>query len=169
MNLLHGKHEGITEKILHQDNSHYLQYLRFTIDNEVYAVDVINVREIINYIEPTEVPNAGPYVKGVISLRGTIIPVIAFSRYHNPPYSDSHPQHGKKKNIIIIGHKNLAAGLPVDRVREVIYVTEDKFSPVPQFVEKEKVEFYKGIIEYKDLFIMALKTETLLAYLKNKN
>lgn len=158
MNLLHEKHERITEKILHQeDNSHYVQYLRFTINNEVYAVDVKNVREIINYIEPTEVPNASPYVKGVISLRGSIIPVINFSLCHN------------KKNIIIIGYKNYTAGLPVDKVREVIYVAEDKFSPVPQFVEKEKVEFYKGIIEYKDLFIMVLKTETLLAYLKNKS
>ena len=76
--------------------------------------------------------------------------------------------HFNKKNIIIIGYKNYTAGLPVDKVREVIYVAEDKFSPVPQFVEKGKVEFYKGIIEYKDLFIMVLKTETLLAYLKNK-
>lgn len=168
MKLLHENHEGITEKILHQeDSSHYVQYLRFTINNEVYAVEVINVREIINYIEPTEVPNAGPFVKGVISLRGVIIPVIAFSRCHNFPYSDS--LHLIKKNIIIIGHKNHSAGLPVDKVREVIYVAKDKFSPVPQFVEKEKVEFYKGIIEYKEIFMMVLKTETLLDYLKNKS
>lgn len=167
MNLLQSKHESITEKIIHQeDNSRYVRYLKFSINNEVYAVEVINVREIINYIAPTEVPNAGPYVQGVISLRGSIIPVINFSRCHNSPYSDSHTC--RKKNIIIISQNNQAAGLPVDRVREVIHVSIDKSSPVPQFVEKEKVEFYKGIIEYRDIFIMVLKTETLLAYLKNK-
>ncbi|MDD5434656.1 MAG: chemotaxis protein CheW, partial [Nitrospira sp.] len=73
-----------------------------------------------------------------------------------------------KKNIIILRYNSLVAGLPVSRVRDVIYVNEDKFSAVPLFVGKEKMEFFKGIIEYRDKFIMVIKTETLLGNLKNK-
>lgn len=165
MNLIHKNIEVKMGKGSYQDKySLYSQYLRFIYDNEVYAVEVLKIKEIINNVQVTEVPNTNNYVEGVISVRGIILPVINFRRCLNFP--DAGLEY--RKNIIIIGYNGVFAGLPVDRVSEVIHIHEDKFSPVPQFVEKEKVEFFKGIIEHRDKFIMVLKVETLLNHLKNK-
>lgn len=165
MNLLQREIEGIAGKRIHlEEDGNLKKYLMLYIDMEGYAVELTSIKEIINYIEVIEVPNTSPFVEGVISLRGTIIPVINFRRLINSPEAD--PSY--KKNIIIIIYNGHLAGLPVDRVREVIYVNRDKFSPVPQFVEKEKAEFFKGIIEYRDKFVMVLKTEAILSNLRNK-
>ena len=166
MNMLQKRKEGMVEKIIHQeDDKHANKYLRFDIYNEVYALEVLKIKEIINYREVTEVPNTSPYVSGVISLRGAIIPIINCRRCLNSHEIGA----GHKKNIIILGYNGLIAGLPVSRVRDVIYINEDKFSTVPQFVGKEKMEYFKGIIEYRDKFIMVIKIEALLGNLKNKD
>lgn len=166
MNLLQREIEGITGKRTHlEEDGNLKKYLMLYIDKEGYTVELTCLKEIINYIDVTEVPNTSTCVAGVISLRGTIIPVINFSRLINSPEAVS----SYKKNIIIIRYNGHLAGLPVDSVSEVIYVNVDKFSPVPQFVEKEKVEFFKGIIEYRDKFVMVLKTEAILSNLRNKD
>ena len=165
MNMLQKKNEGMVEKIIHQeDDKHANKYLRFDVYNEVYALEVLKIKEIINYREVTEVPNTSPYVRGVISLRGAVIPIINCRRCLN----SNEIGEDNKKNIIILGYNGLVAGLPVSRVMDVIYINEDKFSAVPQFVGKEKMEFFKGIIEYRDKFIMVIKIEAWLGNLKNK-
>ena len=138
------------------------KYLVFQIDNEEYAVEVFKIKEIINDTEVTEIPNTSPYVKGVISRRGVIIPILDLRKYLG--FDDSQPQ--RKTRIIIIGHKQSMAGLPVDSVREVESVPSNKVTSVPQFMKKEKVEFLKGVIQYSDRFISLLKTTALLARLK---
>ena len=138
------------------------KYLVFQIDNEEYAVEVFKIKEIINDTEVTEIPNTSPYVKGVISRRGVIIPILDLRKFLG--LYDSQPQ--RKTRIIIIGHKQSMAGLPVDSVREVESVPSNKVTPVPQFMKKEKVEFLKGVIQYNDRFISLLKTTALLARLK---
>ncbi len=138
------------------------KYLVFQIDNEEYAVEVFNIKEIINNAKVTEIPNTSPYVKGVISRRGVIIPILDLRKYLG--FDDSQPR--RKIRIIIVGHKQSMAGLPVDSVREVESVSSDKVTPVPQFMKREKAEFLNGIIEQNDRFISVLKTAVLLERLK---
>jgi chemotaxis signal transduction protein len=75
-------------------------------------------------------------------------------------------QTQRNARIIIIGHKQFMAGLPVDSVREVESVPSDKVIPVPQFMKREKTEFLKEVIEQDDRFISVLKTTVLLDCLK---
>ena len=138
------------------------KYLVFQIDNEEYAVEVFKIKEIINDTEVTEIPNTSPYVKGVIWGGGVIIPILDLRKYLG--FDDSQPQ--RKTRIIIIGHKQSMAGLPVDSVREVESVPSNKVTPVPQFMKREKTEFIKGVIEQNDRFISVLKTTVLLERLK---
>src|SRR3970040_2547752 len=98
------------------------KYLVFQIDNEEYAVEVFKIKEIINDAEVTEIPNTSPYVKGVISRRGVIIPILDLRKYLG--FDDSQPR--RKIRIIIGGHKQSLAGLPVDSVREVESVPSNK-------------------------------------------
>ena len=141
------------------------KYLMFQLNNEEYAVEVAKIKEVINYSEAVEVPNASPYVKGVISRGGVVIPLLNLKKCFGFP--DTQPN--KKVRIIVIGHKQHIAGLPVDSIVEVKSLTSNKVSPVPQFMEKEKVEFLRGIIECDDRFIMVLKTSALLECLRYEN
>ena len=138
------------------------KYLIFQIDNEEYAVEVFKIKEIINDAEVTAIPNTSPYVKGVISRRGVIIPILDLRKYLG--FDDSQPR--RKTRIIVIGHKQSMAGLPVDSVREVESIPSDKITPVPQFMKREKTEFIKGVIEQNNRFISVLKTTVLLDRLK---
>lgn len=141
------------------------KYLVFLLNEEEYAVDVVKVKEIIPYTEVTEVPNTSPYVSGVISLRGVVIPVLDFKKCAG---ASSKPQIQKDRIIIVNYHKFLA-GIPVDFVKEVVNIFPENFRPDPQFMGKEKIEFLHGIIEYKDRFIMVLKISVLLNYLRHEN
>lgn len=141
------------------------KYLIFLLNEEEYAIEVIKVKEVIQYREVTEIPNTSPFVSGVISLRGIVIPILDFKRCAG----SSSKQQIKKDRIIIINYHKFLAGIPVDFVKEVVNISPENFRPVPQFMGKEKMEFLNGIIEYKDRFIMALKTSVLLNYLRHEN
>lgn len=141
------------------------KYLTFLLNEEEYAVEVIKVREVIHYTEITEVPNTSPYVAGVISLRGVIIPVLDFKKCTG----SSLKQESQKKRIIVVNYRKSLAGIPVDLVKEVINVFPEDFRPVPQLMDKEKLEFMDRVIEYKDRFIMVLKTPVLIDYLRYEN
>lgn len=147
---------NLTEKEDKED-----RYIMFKLDNEEYAVEVYQTKEVINYAEVTEVPNVSLYVKGVISLRGIVIPILDIKKCFGFP--DSQPT--RKARIIVINCKEQIAGLPVDSVEEVKNISAGTIIPVPQFMEREKTEFLKGIIEYNNRFIMILKTSVLLGRL----
>jgi purine-binding chemotaxis protein CheW len=141
------------------------RYLVFLLNEEEYAVEVVKVKEIIQYTEVTEVPNTSPYVSGVISLRGVVIPILDFKRC----VGSSLKQQIIKDRIIIINYHKFLAGIPVDFVKEVVNIFPENIRLDPQFMGKEKMEFLHGIIEYKDRFIMVLKTSVLLDYLRHEN
>lgn len=138
------------------------RYLIFKLDNEDYALEVHKIKEIIKYTKVTEVPNASCYVKGVISLRGVVVPVLDIKKCFGIP--DKEPT--KMTRIIVVNYKEQVAGLPVDSIDEVKNISSDTMVPLPKFGEREKLEFLKGIIEFKDKFILVLKTSVLLDRLK---
>ncbi|OBR63235.1 chemotaxis protein CheW [Paenibacillus oryzae] len=91
------------------------QYVQFGIGNESYAIKIAEVHEIITMQDITEIPNCQFYVKGVINLRGKIIPVISLRSLfslQDQPYS-------KATRIIVVHHQEEAVGLIVDRVHKV--------------------------------------------------
>lgn len=155
---------GMGEVNIDQDKG-VQKYLSFKLDGEEYAIEVFKIKEVIKYPEVAEVPNVTPYVKGIILLRGILVPVLDFEKCLG--FSDNQPI--QRTRIIIIRHKKCVAGLPVDSVKEVININGDKIKPVPRFMGKDKVEFLKGIIEYRDRFIMVLKTSALLEHMRNEN
>lgn len=138
------------------------KYLIFQISDEEFAIEVSKVKEVINYTQVTEIPNTSPYAKGVISRRGVIIPILDLRKCLG--FDDCQPC--RKARIIIIGHKQSMAGLPVDFVIETESVPSDKIIPVPQFMKSEKAEFLKEVIEHNNRFIGLLKTAVLLDRLK---
>ena len=107
-------------------------YLTFSVGDSEYAVGVANVREIIGLPSLTEIPDMPEYVKGVINLRGRIIPLIDMSlRFGN----ESTIEYGDRICVVIVEFGNLFAGLIVDTVNEVLRISENQLEVAPRFAQ----------------------------------
>jgi purine-binding chemotaxis protein CheW len=104
------------------------KYLTFSLGAEVYGIEIKFVTEIIGLQSITEVPDLPEYVRGIINLRGKIIPVIDVRlRFRKPPrdYND-------RTCIVVVDIRNVAVGLIVDTVAEVLTIAEQDIVPPPQ-------------------------------------
>lgn len=117
------------------------KYLTFIIDSEEYATEIKDIKEIISISAITKVPHTPSYLKGIINLRGDIIPVIDVRiRFlkENKEYDDL-------TCIIVYEFDDYTIGLIVDEVREVLYIDEKKVNPPPNAKLNFKNQFIKGI------------------------
>lgn len=109
------------------------KYLTFALDTEEYGLEILKVREIIGHMQITSVPSAPHYVKGVINLRGQVIPVIDMRLKFGMPAIDVTDQ----TCIIVVeitDQKNKTLmGIVVDNVSEVLDITEDQIEETPHF------------------------------------
>jgi purine-binding chemotaxis protein CheW len=139
------------------------QYLTFTLGAEVFAMDIRTVREIIQHANMTVVPLMPGFVRGVINLRGAVVPVIDLQLR----FGRDTTQVGKKTCIVIFdasteGEK-LELGLMVDAVSEVIEIATTSIEPAPQFGATISREFIKGMGKVDGEFIVILEPERALS------
>lgn len=117
------------------------KYLTFEIDNEKYGIDISHVIEIITICAITWVPETPDFLKGVINLRGSIIPVIdARLRFKKPE-----KEYDSLTCIIVIEYENYTVGVIVDTVNEVMYIPEESVSLPPNAKLKYQNKFIKSI------------------------
>jgi purine-binding chemotaxis protein CheW len=139
-----------------------MQYLTFSLGDEVFAMDIRTVREIIQHASLTVVPLMPDFVRGVINLRGAVVPVIDLqSRFGRPT-----AVVGKKSCIVILdasrdGEKT-ELGLLVDAVSEVIDIAPHDIEPPPQFGTTIAREFIRGMGKVDGAFIVILEPERAL-------
>jgi len=139
-----------------------LQYLTFTLGDEVFAMDIRSVREIIQHGAMTIVPLMPAFVRGVINLRGAVVPVIDLQSR----FGRNKAQLGKKTCVIIFdvgadGDK-VELGLLVDAVSEVIDISASQIEPPPQFGTTIQREFIRGLGKVEGEFIVILEPERAL-------
>lgn len=115
------------------------QYVQFGIAQERYAIRISEVHEIIRMQDITEIPNCQFYVKGVINLRGKIIPVICLRTLFSLPEEP----HSKATRIVVVHHMEESVGLIVDRVHKV--ATFSDIQPPPERVGGINGAYFTGI------------------------
>lgn len=130
------------------------KYLLFKLADQDYAMDVSMVKEVIHYTDLTEVPNTDSYIRGVLSLRGIVIPVLDFMEY----IGLSATIVTMNSRILIVHHDDLCIGILVDSVEGVFTITSDRLMPVPSFIGKENLRFFKAAIEYNNRFILLVES-----------
>lgn len=132
------------------------QYLTFVLDSEVYAVEIGRVREVLDMIRITHVPNMPSFMRGVINLRGGVVPVIDLrEKFRLAKVTDT-----VKTCIVILeiqldGAETLI-GAVADSVREVMRLDDLKLEPPPRMGNRLKTEFIKGMINRDNEFIIVL-------------
>ena len=139
-----------------------LQYLTFTLGDEVFAMDIRTVREIIQHGAMTAVPLMPNFVRGVINLRGAVVPVIDLQARFGRPQA----RVGKKTCIVIFdasreGEK-MELGLMVDAVSEVIEIPQALIEAPPQFGTTIQRDFIRGLGKVAGQFIVILEPERAL-------
>lgn len=138
------------------------QYLTFSLGDEFFAMDIRSVREIIQHATMTVVPMTPDFIRGVINLRGAVVPVIDLqSRFGRAQASV-----GKKTCVVIFdatqGGERTELGLLVDSVSEVVEIDSKDIEPPPQFGATIQRDFIRGMGKVKGEFIVILEPERAL-------
>lgn len=135
------ENEQLDMEITSEEDTTKDKYLTFEIDNEEYGVDISNVIEIITMSAITWVPETPDFLKGLINLRGSIIPVIdARLRFKKPE-----KEYDSLTCIIVIEYENYTVGVIVDTVNEVMHIPEESVSLPPNAKLKYQNKFIKSI------------------------
>jgi purine-binding chemotaxis protein CheW len=138
------------------------QYLTFMLVGEEYGVDILRVQEIKEWDTVTALPNTPPYVKGVINLRGTIVPIVDLRQrfgLENIPY-------GPTTVVIVLkvehDHGSRIMGLVVDAVSDVYNVGNEELKSPPQFGNSAYTNYIKGLATVNGKMLIVLDVDRLL-------
>jgi purine-binding chemotaxis protein CheW len=134
------------------------KYLTFALGHEEYGLEILGVREIIGLMEITAVPQVPDYVKGVINLRGKVIPVIDLRLKFGMPKHD----YTNETCIIVLNVNNSLMGIAVDRVCEVLDISQDNIEPAPSFGNKVHTDFITGMGKIGDKVKILLDIDKVL-------
>lgn len=135
------------------------RYLTFFLDEEQYGIHISNIKEIIALIKTTKIPKMPDYMKGVMNLRGNIIPVIDMRLKFD--LAEKEPE--MHTAIVIIQVKEINIGFIVDRVEEVLPISAEQISEPPKFGTKINTNFIKGMGQVNNNVIMLLDLDSLLS------
>ena len=138
------------------------KYLTFQLAKESYGIEILKVREIIGLIDITAVPQTAAYIRGVINLRGKIIPVLDLRR----KFGLEEAEFTKQTCIVTtqVPGKNgeVLVGLIVDAVHEVLLVNSTDIEPVPDLGEDMKLDFVKGLSKTKGRVTVLLDMDKVM-------
>jgi purine-binding chemotaxis protein CheW len=141
-----------------QDAEKSLQMVGFRLGNEEYGVEINKVREIILVGEITQVPETPPFVKGLINLRSTVIPIIdlklRFGLMEMPRTDET--------RIVVLNVAGKTIGIIVDAVNEVIRISVDQIAPPPPAVAGLDQEHLVGLAKLEDRLLILLDIENIL-------
>ena len=135
------------------------KFLTFSLANEEYGISILKVREIIGMMPIRTVPQTPSFVKGVINLRGKVIPIIDLRRRFGLSTRD----HDKHTRIIVIEINNMIVGFVVDSVSEVLRIPASTVEPPPPVVSGLESEYISGVGKLEDRLLILLDLNKLLS------
>lgn len=134
------------------------KYLSFLIDRQYYAFHINDVREIIEMQDITPVPEFPDYAKGIINLRGTLIPIIDVRLR----FCKNEMDYNERTCIIILNLPEIEVGFIVDTVDEVLDIDNEDISPVPKLSDIKTRRFIQGVGKTANKIIMILDAKKML-------
>lgn len=156
--------QNIAHEIQHGMESDGDQFLTFMLAGEEYGVDILRVQEIKGWDSVTPIPNTPDYIRGVINLRGTIVPIIDLRRrFHLEAV-----EYGPMTVVIVLkvenpeNGKSRVMGLVVDAVSDVYNVPDDAIKAAPDFGSVVDVNFVKGLATLENAMVIVLDIDRLL-------
>jgi purine-binding chemotaxis protein CheW len=138
--------------------SDHLQCVTFTLEEETYGMNVMQVQEVLREVEVAPVPGAPDYVLGIINLRGNVVSVIdARTRFGLPPR-----QSNELTRIIVIEAQHQIMGILVDSVAEVVDIQSNEIEVAPNVGNDETSRYIDGIVSRDDKLLILVDLNKLL-------
>ena len=134
------------------------EYLTFTLGSEEYAIDILKVQEIRGYEQPTLIANAPPFIKGVINLRGIIVPIVDLRIKFNLGKVEYTPF----TVVIILNVAGRVIGVVVDSVSDVISLTPEQIRPSPDFSATFDTKYILGLASLESRMLIVTDIERLM-------
>lgn len=134
------------------------EYLTFTLGDEEYGVDILKVQEIRGYDTVTKIPDAPAFIKGVINLRGTIVPVVDLRIKFHLGTAD----YNQFTVMIILNIEKRVVGVVVDSVSDVMHLSAENIRPAPEFGGAMDTRFITGLGTLEDRMLILVDIEKLL-------
>jgi purine-binding chemotaxis protein CheW len=145
-----------------EHNSMTNKYLTFVLATEEYAVDILRVQEIKGWSKVTPIPNTPDYIRGVINLRGTIVPIIDLRLR----FSLDRLDYGQTTVVVVVkvvsGSRERIMGIVVDAVSDVYDVAENEIKPPPDFGSVISMKFIRGLATVNEKMVIILDIDRLL-------
>ena len=135
------------------------QFLTFQLGEELYGVDILRVQELKGYTTVTKIPNTPSYIKGVMNLRGTIVPIVELRVTFGMETID----YTMLSVIVVVVVRDRIMGLVVDSVSDVLNISQKDIQAPPEFGTKVDVSFLNGIAKCGDKLVALLNIDRLLS------
>ena len=137
------------------------ELLAFVVSGEEYGVDIMMIKEIIRLVAITYVPRVPDYVEGIISLRGTVVPIIDMAKR----LGLKKQQSGNRSRIVVITLGTNLVGFLVDSVIEVLKIKESSIEPPPPTLTEGMSECISGVAYFKERLVIIMNVEKILGTL----
>lgn len=152
------RNQDIDDDLYDDEDTQKDKFLTFHLAGEDYGIDIAYVTEIIGIQKITEIPDMPPFIKGVINLRGKVIPVMDVRLRFQMEARD----YDERTCIIVVDIHGTAVGLVVDEVREVADIPEAQVEPPPQAGKGQSSRYLKGLGKMGEEVKILLNVEKLL-------
>ena len=135
------------------------QFISFAIGDDQYGVDIMAVREIKGWSDITHLPKQPEYVRGVLNLRGAIVPIVDLRCRFGQGLTETTPLH----IVIIVQIDGRQVGLIGDRVLDIVSVDANQIQPVPRTAQAETTDFLSGLVTHDNTMIALIDLPDLLS------
>jgi len=135
------------------------QFISFAIGQDQYGVDIMAVREIKGWSEITHLPKQPEYVRGVLNLRGVIVPIVDLRCRFGQGLTEATPLH----IVIIVQIGSRQVGLLADRVLDIVSLDPSQIQPVPRIARGARVDFLSGLVTVDQAMIALIDLSNLLS------
>ncbi|HOM16045.1 MAG TPA: chemotaxis protein CheW [Thermoguttaceae bacterium] len=149
--------ESVVLEGRHQESVGSLQLVSFRLGQEEYGIEITKVQEIILMGEITHLPQTPPYIKGLINLRSTVIPIVDLRlRFGLPPQDPT-----EDTRIMVINVRGKIIGVIVDAVSEVLRISKEQIAPPPPTAAGKGREYLTGLVKLENRLLILLDIEKL--------
>ncbi|MBF0278606.1 MAG: purine-binding chemotaxis protein CheW [SAR324 cluster bacterium] len=150
---------NLLEALTNESDEIVDKYMTFTLNDRVYGIEIQNVREIVDMQKITNVPGMEDYIKGLINLRGQVIPVLDVRLRFGMKFREYNP----RTCIIVVEFHETMIGLIVDRVADVLIIPRDQIQEPPSKKDQGYDRFIKGLDKSDQTVKLILDTEKLIS------
>lgn len=140
-----------------------IQLVTFQISEELYGIDIMDVKEIVRVQEIRQIPNAPLYVEGLFNLRGEIIPIISLHKRFHLKKAQLGEDDELLSGFIIIDIDGMKLGVIIDKVERVVSISPDDIQPPPQMLSGIGAQYIQGVVNREGSYLILLDIQKLFS------